>query len=72
MTPRQARRASDDTKLREARAAVLNAKTALGERGPVWWSDGAPDYTRFFVKNTPYAAWYARLARPGSPDHHSV
>jgi hypothetical protein len=58
-----AQRARDDTRLREARAAVNDAKTSLGERGPVWWTDGARDYTRFLVRNTPYAAWYAGLAR---------
>jgi hypothetical protein len=40
---------------------VNAAKTALGERGPVWWSDGAPDYNRRMVMNTPYAGWYAAL-----------
>ena len=38
-----------------ARAKVHEAKIALGERGPVWWDDGAPDYTRKLLKNTPYA-----------------
>ncbi|HLU77141.1 MAG TPA: hypothetical protein VKZ48_04445 [Burkholderiales bacterium] len=28
------------------------------ERGPPWWQDGAPDFNRHLVKNTPYAAWY--------------
>ena len=42
-------------KEREARARVHGAKIALGERGPVWWADGAPDYTRHLVANTPYA-----------------
>jgi hypothetical protein len=42
----------------QARASVDAAKTALGERGPVWWDDGAPDYNRHMVANTPYAAWY--------------
>ena len=42
-----------------ARAAVDAAKQALGERGPVWWTDGAPDYNRKLAKNTPYAAWFA-------------
>lgn len=41
------------------RAAVERAKVGLGERGPVWWDDGAPDYNRRLVKNTPYAEWYA-------------
>lgn len=44
-----------------ARQAVNTAKIALGERGPVWWTDGAQDYNRYLVKNTPYDAWYATL-----------
>jgi hypothetical protein len=57
-----ARRAVKDAKrgrgdLARARLAVNNAKIALGERGPVWWDDGAPDYNRHLVKNTPYAYW---------------
>ena len=45
----------------KARAAVNSAKVALGERGPVWWRDGAPDYNRKLAPNTPYAEWYERL-----------
>lgn len=41
-----------------ARAAVQQAKQALGERGRVWWTDGVPDYNRRLVKNTPYAPWF--------------
>jgi hypothetical protein len=41
-----------------ARKAVDQAKIALGERGPVWWSDGTPDLTRQKVKDSPYAEWY--------------
>jgi hypothetical protein len=44
-----------------ARAAVDAAKVGLGERGPVWWTDGEPDFNRRLVKNTPYAVWYAIL-----------
>ena len=51
-------RAGDPVAEREARAQVHAAKVGLGERGPVWWDDGAPDYNRHLVKNTPYAAWY--------------
>ena len=54
-----ARRAGDRQQLAEAGAAVDAAKRALGERGPVWWQDGAPDFNRHLVKNTPYARWYA-------------
>ncbi|CAN5132180.1 hypothetical protein BH09PSE2_BH09PSE2_04950 [soil metagenome] len=48
--------------LRAARAEVDAAKRGLGERGPVWWTDGAPDLNRHMAKNTPYAEWFARLA----------
>jgi len=58
----RAQRAGDEAGLRAARARVHAAKVALGERGPVWWDDGAPDYTRCLAKNTPYAAWYAAQA----------
>lgn len=56
-----ANKAGDADALRDARAAVDLAKRALGERGPVWWTDGAPDFNRRMVANTPYAAWYAAL-----------
>ncbi len=46
---------------RQARRQVDAAKTALGERGPVWWDDGAPDFNRRLVARTPYAQWYAGL-----------
>lgn len=55
-------RAGTPQAVREARARVDRAKRALGERGPVWWSDGAPDLNRRLVKNTPYAAWFEGLA----------
>jgi len=55
-------KAGDEDAERQARAAVDQAKRALGERGPVWWHDGAPDFNRRMVKNTPYADWYAALA----------
>lgn len=45
----------------KARARVDSMKRALGERGPVWWQDAAPDYTRTLAKNTPYADWYSKL-----------
>jgi hypothetical protein len=59
-----ARRAGDDAALRDARAAVSSAKHALGERGPVWWTDGAPDYNRRLVHRTPYAEWFASIDHP--------
>ena len=42
-----------------ARAAVDAAKVALGERGPVWWTDGTPDFNRRMARTTPYAEWFA-------------
>jgi hypothetical protein len=48
----------DAAALTAARKAVDAAKIGLGERGPVWWSDGAPDLNRHKVKDTPYAEWY--------------
>jgi hypothetical protein len=44
-----------------ARERVHAAKVALGERGTVWWDDGAPDFNRRLARNTPYAAWYTSL-----------
>ncbi|MEM8505506.1 MAG: hypothetical protein AAF716_20430 [Cyanobacteria bacterium P01_D01_bin.1] len=58
---KQAKRKEDIEALSAARAQVDQAKIALGERGPVWWTDGAPDYNRYLVKNTPYADWFASL-----------
>ncbi|MBB4260073.1 MULTISPECIES: hypothetical protein [unclassified Bradyrhizobium] len=77
-----ARRAVRDAKADEdpdleaaAHREVDEVKRALGERGPVWWNDGAPDFNRHMARNTPYAAWYAKVlaagvkgARQGTPD----
>jgi hypothetical protein len=56
-----ARRSANREAAAAARQAIDAAKTALGERGPVWWEDGAPDYNRHLAKNTPYAEWFASL-----------
>ena len=58
---KDAKRAEDEVALKEARSQVDEAKVALGERGAVWWTDGAPDYNRYMAKNTYYADWYATL-----------
>jgi len=69
-----ARRAVRDAKAQQdpkaeavAHHAVNDAKTALGERGPVWSGDGSPDLNRHMAKNTIYADWYAKTgrSRPG-------
>ncbi|GAB2499835.1 hypothetical protein GCM10027266_17890 [Arenimonas alkanexedens] len=59
-----ASRARDEKRLAAARSAVNTAKIALGERGPVWWTDGAKDFNRYLAKNTPYADWYSAVAVP--------
>src|ERR1700753_3922957 len=46
-------------KNRAIRARIHAVKVALGERGPVWWTDGQPDYNRHKIENTPYRYWYA-------------
>ena len=61
-----ARRAVRDAKgepdaTAQARARIDAAKRALGEHGPPWWTDGAPDYNRRLIGGTPYAAWFAAL-----------
>jgi hypothetical protein len=62
MAARRALRGNSSAETRaEARSLVHQTKVALGERGPVWWSDNAPDYNRHMVQNTPYAAWFNGL-----------
>ncbi|MEA9950153.1 hypothetical protein VDG65_15500 [Xanthomonas campestris pv. raphani] len=48
-------RTRDAMQLKAARGEVDAAKTGLGERGAVWWNDGAPNFNR--------------LIRPGFPRH---
>ena len=50
----QARMSKDNT-------AVLAAKVALGEAGPVWWQDGSPDYSGKHPTDTPYENWWNTL-----------
>lgn len=54
---------ADAAQIAQARVLVHEAKCALGERGPIWWTDGAPDYNRHTVVNTPYAAWFKAYQR---------
>nr|WP_208411765.1 hypothetical protein [Sphingomonas naasensis] len=55
--------ADDAAGEKAARTRVDAAKRALGERGPPWWTDGAPDFNRHRVANTPYAGWYRDQTR---------
>ncbi|WP_316175090.1 hypothetical protein [Bradyrhizobium sp. SZCCHNRI1073] len=60
---RAAKMAEDPKDEAAGHRAVDQAKRALGERGPVWWTDGSPDFNRHMPKNTPYATWYAEVSR---------
>jgi hypothetical protein len=60
---RGTKKAADRDAEATAHRVVDEVKQALGERGPVWWDDGSPDFNRRMEKNTPYADWYAKLAR---------
>jgi hypothetical protein len=70
---REALKSQDAEDLSQARSAVDDAKRALGERGPAWWTDGAPDFNRRMARNTPYADWFASLdASAGSSSNDSI
>lgn len=56
-----ARAAADPDAEDAAHRAVDAAKQALGERGPVWWTDGAPDLNRKMARNTAYADWFVSV-----------
>ena len=56
-----ARAAADRDAEDAAHRAVDAAKQALGERGPVWWTDGAPDLNRKMARNTAYADWFVSV-----------
>ena len=55
---KKALKSGDAAELGVARKAVDTAKVGLGERGAVWWTDGAPYLNRHKVKDSPYAGWY--------------
>lgn len=57
----RAMRAGDNVAKAAARERIDMAKIALGERGPLWWKDGAPDFNRKMATNTVYAEWFASL-----------
>jgi hypothetical protein len=61
-TVRDAKAKGDLVAEAAAHRMVDEAKRALGERGPVWWSDGVPDFNRHMAENSPYASWYADLS----------
>ena len=47
----------DEIAISAARKLISDAQVGLGERGKVWWKDGAPDLNRTLAKNSPYADW---------------
>lgn len=55
-----ARRAGNVSAEADAHTAVDVAKHGLGERGAVWWEDGAPDRNRHMARNTHDAARFAK------------
>lgn len=64
-----AKRVGDVSAEDTAHGEVDRAKQALGERGPVWWDDGAPDLNRHMARNTPYAAWFATIDTDDAHEH---
>lgn len=68
MAARRRVRSTDPQVVLAARRAVDAAKRALGERGPVWWTDGAPDLNRKLAKNSPYAEWAVASVGESSPE----
>ena len=64
MIARRAVREAKDSQSRIlARQRVDAMKQSLGERGPPWWDDGAPDYNRHLAVDTPYAEWFTEIYR---------
>ena len=60
-------KAGDDGAREAAKVRVDAAKIALGERGPVWWTDGSPDYNRHLVTHSPYALWWQGRTTAADP-----
>ena len=58
MTARAALKDAQGNTRKRLRGRIDRLKIRLGERGPVWWADGAPDFNRYLIKNTPYRTWW--------------
>ena len=63
MRARAGIRTAPEAEIPTLRARVDAAKRALGERGPVWWTDGAEDEGGRHPRNTSYADWWAGLTQ---------
>ena len=63
----QARRdiglAATEAETKAARTCIDAAKIRLGEKGPVWWDDGAPDESGLAPESSSYAEWWAGLGK---------
>jgi hypothetical protein len=60
-----AKGAGDEGAIAAARKVIADAQVGLGERGQVWWNDGAADLNRTLAKNSPYADWFAAVDARG-------
>ena len=60
-TRRKAIKKLMQARLARDQSAVLEAKIELGEAGPIWWQDGAPDYSGLCPTQTPYVEWWNAL-----------
>ena len=56
------RNSKTDEDVRQASEMVYAAKVGLGELGPVWWGDGADDYSGCALAVTPYHEWWLLLS----------
>src|SRR5437879_3546262 len=56
-----AKLSGDEKAIATARKIIAGAQAGLGERGKVWWTDGAPDLNRMLARNSPYADWFASV-----------
>lgn len=52
----------------DARARIDAAKIRLGEKGPVWWDDDAPDEGGLAPDKSSYADWWAGLSETEKAD----
>lgn len=68
---RTAKLAGDQAAEAAAHHAVDMIKRQLGERGPVWWTDGSPDLNGHMVKNTHYTAWLLSLKTRSHHHQHT-
>ncbi|MDQ2764854.1 MAG: hypothetical protein M3Y22_15670 [Pseudomonadota bacterium] len=60
-----AKRRNDPAALSISQEEVDRLKHALGERGKVWWTDGAEEVNQRMARNTAYAVWFAAIEGNG-------